>query len=91
MASRDIALDGRGRICNRFFRLLHCDTLTRIIIADLKACRADDLGAGVPLRLVAVIADQRAYPRGLAANGIERVEACDLHVEFCLSILVEQG
>ena len=84
-----IALGRRSRIFSRFFRLLHCNTSTRIIVADLKACLADDFGAGVPLRLVAVIADQRAYPRGLAANGIKRVEACDLHVEFCLSILVE--
>jgi len=38
-----------------------------------------------------VIADQRAYPRGLAANDVECVDACDLDVERGARVFVEQA
>src|SRR6202030_1674658 len=51
---------------------------------------ADDLAAVVAVSLEAVLADQRAYPRRLQLDRIERVEARQLDVEFGYGVLVEQ-
>lgn len=45
----------------------------------------------VAVRLVAIAANQRAYPRRLAAHDVERVEICDLYIELSAGMFVEQA
>ena len=66
------------------------DAFTGIVVTDLVADPAGDFGAVVAIGLLAMLADQRAYSRRLAAHGVERIEPGDLHIELRLSVFVEQ-
>ena len=46
--------------------------------------------AAIAVRALSLAANQRTNPVGLAADGIQRIEACQLDVEFGLGILVEE-
>ena len=54
------------------------------------AAAAADLDAAATIFLLALGADQRANPVGLAAHHIQRVEARDFDVELGIGVLVEQ-
>ena len=61
-----------------------------IIVIEERAFRADDPAAFVAVGLEAMLAAQRADPRRLELDGIERIEACKLGVECRAGVLVEQ-
>ena len=63
--------------------------LALIIVVEEGALRANDPAAVAAFGLVAMLADQRADARGLQLDGIERVDAGNLGVEFCAGVAVE--
>jgi len=65
------------------------DPLAAVVVADFVACTAGNFAAILAIGLVAVVADQRTYPRGLAAHDIECIEAGYFCIKFRLSIFVE--
>src|SRR5581483_12036149 len=60
-----------------------------VVLAELEAGLADDFGAGVAGRLVAVVADQRTDAPLLAAHQIERIEAGEFGLHSGARALVE--
>src|SRR5260370_6063898 len=71
-------------------RLLLAPLLAFIVIAQERAFGAGDLAAAVAIGLETVFADQRADPRRLQLDRIERIGAGQPGVEFGLGIAVEQ-
>src|SRR5262249_12097693 len=61
-----------------------------IVFAELIACLADDSDAAVAVRVVAVVADERADASGLAAQQVERIKAGKPGVEPGAGALVEE-
>ena len=51
---------------------------------------AAELNASVAIGALTLLANQRTDALGLAADGIKRIQTCQLDVQFGLSILVEQ-
>src|SRR5258707_15416585 len=62
-------------------RLLPAPLLAFIVVIEERTLRADDPAAAVAIGLEAVLADQRADPRRLELDRVERVGACELDVE----------
>ena len=83
----------RGGALGRWF-FARCDRLIMlffagVVVIEERARFASDLHAALAIGLVAVVTNQGTYPRGLAAHCVERIKACDLHVELHTGILVE--
>src|SRR5205807_3525856 len=65
-------------------RLLVAALLALIVVVEERALGADDFHASIAVHLEAVLADQRADPRGPGLDRIERVGRGKLGVEFGL-------
>ena len=86
-ARADALRSSGSRLADRRFR---APLLAFIVVVEERALGADDLAAVVAVGLEAVLADQRADPRRLQLDRIERVEAGQLDVEFGSGVAVEQ-
>ena len=81
---------GAGYVIVQLFRLPEFALLALIVVVKERARGAGDLRAAVTIGLEAVFADQRADPRRLQLDRIERIGARQLDVEFGSGIAVEQ-
>src|ERR1700686_3506259 len=64
--------------------------LAFIVVIKERALGADDFAAAIAVGLEAVLTDQRTDPRRLELDGVKRVGACKLDVEFGSGMPVEQ-
>src|ERR1700687_785749 len=85
-ARSDLSRFGSSRFAVGFLTSI----FSQVLSSPTSYCSARNFRTTVAVSLETMIANQRAYTRWLALNGIERINAGKRDIKFRASILVEQ-